>query len=64
MFHASLSSRIQSSEQRYSETAIEMFYKLQLTPFFSIKPDLQYIVNPGGDLPNAFVAGLRMEVAF
>lgn len=47
------------------ETAIELFYRLQLTPFMSIKPDLQYIANPGGaGADDAFVATARLEVLF
>ena len=64
LFHASLSGRLQSLEQRFSETAVELFYGFPLTPFFSLKPDLQYIVNPAGDGRDALVAGVRMEVLF
>ena len=51
-------------ENRYSETAIEAFYKYQLTEFMSVKPDLQYIVNPGGAGRDAIVAGVRLEISF
>lgn len=48
------------------ETAIEVFYKLQLTPFLSVTPDLQYIVHPSGDpaVNNALVGILRFVVDF
>lgn len=48
------------------ELVIELFYKLQLTPFMSIKPDLQYIINPSGDstLDDALVLGFRAETTF
>ncbi|MBK8100301.1 MAG: carbohydrate porin [Planctomycetes bacterium] len=49
------------------ETAFELFHKIQLTPAISLKPDLQYIVNPGGDgaaLDDALVGTLRFEIAF
>ncbi|MBL9079037.1 MAG: carbohydrate porin [Planctomycetes bacterium] len=48
------------------ETAVELFYKVQVTPAFSLKPDLQWIVNPGGDpgLDDALVATLRAELVF
>ena len=62
-FHASLSDRIQSAEGRYSETAVELFHKLQITPAVAIKPDVQYIVNPGGDGRDAFAIGVRFELA-
>ncbi len=48
------------------ETVIELFYKLQLTPFMSIKPDVQYIIDPAGDstIDDAIVMGLRLETSF
>lgn len=47
------------------EMAVETFYKLQLTPTVSIKPDLQYIANPGGvGLSDALASTLRVEVIF
>jgi len=48
------------------ETAIEMFYRFQLTPFLCLKPDVQYIVDPSGDrgLADALVGTLRVEVTF
>ncbi len=62
--HASLSGRVQALESRFDETAIEWFYKAQLTPWFSVMPDLQYIVNPGGDGRDALVVGLRTQISF
>ena len=62
--HASLSGRVQSLERRFDETAIELFYKAQLTSWFSVMPDLQYIFNPGGDGRDAFVVGLRTQISF
>lgn len=48
-----------------AETAAELFYKAQLTPWLSLKPDLQYIANPGGTgLGNAWVTTLRLELIF
>lgn len=49
-----------------NETALEVFYKIMVTPFFSVKPDLQYFINPGGDpeIDDALVGGLRLEVVF
>jgi len=64
VFHVSLSGRVQELEDRHSETAIEFFHKLQLTEFISIKPDMQYIINPGGDGHDAIAAGLRFEFTF
>lgn len=49
-----------------SEQTIEAFYKAQITPWLSVKPDLQYIVNPGGapGVSEALVATVRIEVLF
>ncbi|MCA9293345.1 MAG: carbohydrate porin [Phycisphaerales bacterium] len=48
------------------ETTIELFYKVQLTPAVSVKPDLQFVFNPGGDstVDDAVVGGVRVEIAF
>jgi porin len=49
-----------------NETAIETYYKLQLTPAVSVSPDLQYIIDPSGDsgLDNALVGQLRLTINF
>jgi porin len=63
VFHVRFSGRA-GFEKRH-ETAVELFYKAQLTPWMSVKPDVQVIVNPGGsDARTAVAAGLRMEIAF
>ncbi|MBC7771869.1 MAG: carbohydrate porin, partial [Pyrinomonadaceae bacterium] len=48
------------------ETAIEFFYKVAITPFLSLKPDLQYIINPSGDpgIHDAVVGSIRLELTF
>ena len=46
------------------ETAIELFYKAQLTGWLSLKPDIQYIANPGGTSnDDAIAVGVRFELA-
>lgn len=49
-----------------AETVIETTYKLQLAPWWSLQPDVQYIVTPSGvaGSRNATVLGLRTTVAF
>lgn len=59
---------------RSSETVFELSYIAQITPWWSIQPDLQYIVRPGGNVPdpldpnrtigNAFLIGARTTVTF
>lgn len=45
------------------ELNVELFYKHQLFGWCSLKPDLQYILHPGGDedADDAWVAALRLE---
>jgi len=47
------------------ELEIEGFYKLQVTPWFNVQPDIQGIIHPGGaGLRNACVTTLRVELDF
>lgn len=49
----------------HTETAIEFFYKAQLTGWMALQPDVQYITNPGGDgKRNAVAVGGRLEFVF
>jgi porin len=51
-----------------AETVLEATYKVQLAPWWSVQPDFQYIITPGGEpgptAPNAVVLGLRTNIAF
>lgn len=49
-----------------NEYVIEALYKAQFTPWFSVTPDLQYIVNPGGagDVDDAVRLAARFELIF
>jgi porin len=48
------------------ESIAEIDYGLQLARWFKIRPNLQYVINPGGTgkIHNAFVIGLYTEVTF
>lgn len=47
------------------EASYELFYRLQLTPWMAIKPDLQYVANPGGKgAGDAIAFTVRLEVHF
>ena len=48
---------------RGTEISIECFYKMMVTDNVIIQPDLQYIVRPSGVERDAFVFGLRYELA-
>jgi porin len=49
-----------------AEVTVETFYKIQITPYFSVEPDVQYVINPGGisSRDNALFAILRISVDF
>jgi porin len=44
------------------ERFIEAFYKLRLTAFVSLQPDVQWFRHPGGDGADALVAGARLKL--
>lgn len=47
------------------ELAAEVFYKLVITKYLSVKADLQYIKDPGGTgLDDALAALVRVQIAF
>lgn len=48
------------------ELASEVFYDWHPIPSVSVRPNLQYVVNPGGTMQNrnAFVFGLKTSIAF
>jgi len=46
------------------ELALEMFYIRPITSSIDFMPDLQYIINPGGQYPNALVGTLRVTWNF
>ena len=48
------------------ESIAEIDYNIQVTPWLSVRPNLQYVMHPGGtgNIPNAFVIGLHTGVTF
>ncbi len=46
------------------ELAMETFYRFQMTRWATIMADLQYIINPGGQYPDALVGTLRLNLNF
>ena len=48
------------------EAVFELSYRIQLTKFFAVSPDLQWINHPAGttEFKDALVAGLRINVTF
>lgn len=63
LFQAEFSREVRFA--RDAERSIELFYKLAVCDCCNIKPDLQFITNPGGTaLDDALVAGVRAEFVF
>lgn len=47
------------------ETVLELYYNCQLLPWLSFTPDMQWILNPGGENGrDAFVIGFRFQAIF
>lgn len=44
------------------ELALETFYNFWLASWASVQPDLQYIIDPGGQYNNALVLTMRLKV--
>jgi porin len=53
-----------ASPDSTSETVIELFYKLPITPWMTLNPDIQWVDRPSGLDGGAFVAGLRVATVF
>lgn len=47
-----------------SESLLELSYVAPVTPRLSLQPDLQYVIQQGSDIPNAWVVGLRATIEF
>lgn len=68
---ARLASKFRSAQWRDSsvattrhESAMELTYRAQVTPWISLQPNAQWIRHPGGsaDAANATVVGMRLEI--
>jgi carbohydrate-selective porin OprB len=49
-----------------AETAIEINYQVTFKRWFSITPDLQYVIRPAGRaaIGNAFLLGAQISIVF
>lgn len=65
---AILSDRLRSERNPLAdrETVYELYYAIQIAPWLVITPDIQFIMNPGGnaDDRDAVVANLRLRIVF
>jgi len=64
--HVKFSDRLNRVSSQNYETSFEFFYRVQITPFISAQPSLQFVDNPGGrsSIPDATAVGLRFEIRF
>ena len=47
------------------EMLLEATYQMELTPWLTLQPDVQYVIHPSGaDIPNARVLGAQATVSF
>jgi porin len=46
---------------RTSETYLEATYQIQVTPWWQVQPDIQYVFNPGGGILNPNVPGATIK---
>jgi len=48
------------------ESALELYYNAQVTPWLNISPSIQYVANPGGNkaVSDAVVLGVRAQMTF
>jgi porin len=55
-----------ASDVQSYEMDIELNYRAQVAPWFTLMPNLQFVVRPGGltSTPNAFVLGLQAAATF
>ena len=55
-----------STPVQSSETTIELNYRFQPTPYASLMPNIQYVIQPNGlsSIGNALVLGLQAKVTF
>ena len=62
-YYGKLSRRI---EEASSEKVFELAYTAQLTPWFYVRPDFQYIFDPSGDaaIDDAVVFGGEIGIVF
>jgi porin len=59
---------------RDAETVFELSYLAQITPWWTVQPDIQYIIHPGGNVPDpnnpnrvvgdALLMGVRTTIKF
>jgi porin len=64
--HGTFSNKAAGNFPEDYESAIELYYNAQISPWLNITPNVQYIANPGGakGISDAVVLGLRLQMRF
>lgn len=57
-----LAQQLGGTPGRGSEWFVEAFYKLRLSDFLSLQPDVQWFRHPGGDGRDALIGGVRIKI--
>jgi porin len=66
-YHANINDVTLSALNLHSEQGVELYYNIEIAPWFRVTPDLQVIINPGGGFQNrdvAIVYGIRAQMSF
>jgi porin len=63
--HLSDALQLELGEALGRELGVEVYYRVEVTPWLAVTPDLQYIDSPGGyeSAPSAWVGGLRARLS-
>lgn len=62
--YMSVSDKLKSDGLTKNQTNFELFYKVNLTPWLYVQPDVQWLRNVGGDDTDAVVVGARVGITF
>ncbi len=64
--HGTFSDRASATFTSDYESALEIYYSAQITPWLAVSPNVQYIANPGGDrtVSDAVAFGVRAQMTF
>ena len=65
-YYLDMSDDIPAMGNQHSEQGVEVYYNFEVTPWLHITPDLQVIIDPGGnsDSDVAIAAGVRAHMTF
>lgn len=61
---SSITSEDPSTIRYSSEQVVELYYRGQITPAVSVAPGVQYVANPAGNLGDALIFGVRLQIDF